>query len=815
MRIAMRIFSEELWQAWRGIRARPSVSILAISVLAAGLASALRIASFINALVLNPLPFEQSDQLFRVGLIDNDDDLDSKRYDSARAEDVLDWQERLAEQADVAAYSQLTLNLGTQEHSERYSGGRISANLLTVLGVKPSLGRGFSAEDEKPGASNVVLLSDSVWRTRFGADPSVLGRTIRINTQPTTVIGVLPPEFSFPWREKLWQPLQLKRGAGPDECCFDVVLRPKSGVLPAQIGASLADWFAWASTRDPESMRSRARAVGFDPLRYQFVDRETIGVFGVMAVAVALVLMIACANVANLLLGRLLAREGEMALRAAIGASRSRLLLNSLLQAGLLSLIAVILAMPMAQLGVNAAVAEMRSSVETGPPEWLSFAIDMRMIGIAIVIAALTAFASGLLPALHAAGRRDLSLRSNQQGAGGFAKVSQWLMVGQVAFSLAVLIATVMLVQTVRKLDQFDLGLDTHNVLTARIGLMPERFSEPAELRRHVAQLLEVVRAAAEVESATISTSLPGLMGGNEDAIEFGTDKPPQGYASAGYSAVDPSFFSSMGATLVAGRLLNEADTVDSAPVMVVDQTFATQYLGTRNPVGRRFVLDPEGSNERSVTIVGVIRPVQMDDIDAPREASMFVPFAQSPQTFFTLLIRTRNEPMAFAPSLIAIAHGLDADSPLYWIRAYDNVLYEATIGQHLLANLFGSFGVIALLLASAGLYGLVAFNVARSTREIGVRRALGAASGALMFGLLRRTLTRVGLGLILGLAIGLPFANLLQTMLGNTGLSEMGMNLMICLPALLLLSAAATLACWLPARRALHIAPTVALRQE
>lgn len=811
----IRVIAWELQQAWRSIVARPSVNILAVCVLAAGLASCLCIASFINTLALNPLPFERSDQLYRVGLIDNDQDLDSKRFDLARAEDVLDWQERLAAQADVAAYSQLTLNLGTALHSERYSGGLISANLLTVLGVKPVLGRGFTAADEKPGAANVVLLADAVWRSRFGADPNVLGQTIRINTVPTTVIGVLPAEFSFPWREQLWQPLQLRRGPGPNACCYDVVMRVKNGVLPEQLRASLADWFATASARDPAGMQSRARAVGFDQLRYQFVDRDTINLFGVMAVAVVLVLLIACANVANLLLGHMLARESELALRAAMGASRSRLLTNALLQAALLSLIAVVLALPLAQMGVNAVVAEMRSSIDSGPPEWLNFAIDGRMIAIAALTALLTALISGLLPALHAATRRDLNLRGRSHGAGGFAKLSQWLLVGQVAFSLAVLMATVLLVQTVRQLEHFDLGLDTRNVLTARIGLMPQRFADPAELRRHTEQLLDAIRAAPEVAAATISTSLPGLMGENEDAIELGAAKPPQGYLSSGYSAVDPSFFATMGARLVSGRLLNAADQADSDPVMVVDQTFAQTYFGEIDAVGRRFVLDPEGQNERTVTIVGVIRPVQMDDIDDPREASMFVPFAQSPKTFFTLLIRTHAQPLAFANSLRKIAQQLDADSPLYWLRAYDDVLYEATIGQHLLANLFTTFGVVALLLASAGLYGLVAFNVTRSTREIGVRRALGAADSTLLGALLRRTLLRLALGMALGLLIGIPFATLLQSMLGTTGLRASGTNYMIWAPAVLLLSLAAGFACWLPARRALGIAPTVALHHD
>lgn len=811
----MHTFWFELGAAWQTVLRRPGFSALAVLVLAAGLASALSIASFLNTLVLNPLPFADSGQLYRGGLIDNDDDLDTRRYDLLAANDFLDWRERLDGLATVAAYSQQTSNLGSDGISERYAGARISADLLGVLGVAPQLGRGFVAADEIPGAPAVVLLSDAVWRQRFDADPGVLGSTIRINARPATVIGVMPAQFSYPWRERLWQPLQLSRGEGEGECCFDVVLRPRAGVSGEQIKAALDSWFIEASERDPEAMRSRARAVGFDLLKYQFVDRETITLFSVMAVAVGLVLLIACANVANLLLGGLLARERELALRSAIGATRGRLLLGLLLQSGLLSLIALLISLPLAQLGVQAVVAEMQASTDNGPPHWMVFAIDSQMLAIAAGCALLTALLSGILPALHAAARRDLDLRGASQGGGGFARLSQWLMVGQVAFSLAVLMATALLVQTVRQLDQFDLGLDTHSVLTARIGVMPERFSDPRLLTQQVDTLLEAIREEPGVLAATASSSLPGLMGANEDVLEFGTAKPATGYQDVGYSAVDPSFFETLRAERVAGRLLEPTDSAEAEPVMVVDQTFVDRYLGGGDAIGRRFVLDPEGGTERVATIVGVVRPVQMDDIDDPREASVFVPFAQSPQRFFSLMVRTREAPMGMAQPLAAIAQRLDPDSPLYWVRPYDDVLFEATIGQHLLARMFTSFGIIALLLAASGLYGVIAFNVGRRTREIGVRRALGAANGLLLSDLLRGTLGQVLIGLCIGLVLGIPFASLLSGMLGTTGLEASGMSWRIWLPALIALASAALVACWVPARRALRIEPTVALRQD
>ncbi len=811
----MHAFWFELNAAWQTIVRRPAFSALAVLVLAAGLASALSIASFLNTLVLNPLPFADSANLYRVGLIDNDDDIDTDRYDSAAANDVLDWQQQLDGLAQLAAYSTQTSNLGTDGASERFAGARVSANLFELLGVAPQLGRGFDAADAQPGAAAVVLLSDAIWRQRFNADPAVLGSTIRINARPATVIGVMPPGFSYPWRERLWQPLPLLRGDGQGECCFDVVLRPAPGIDADRIKAGLDRWFEAASARGPETMRARARAVGFDLLKYQFVDRDTIAVFGVMAAAVSMVLLIACANVANLLLGGLLARERELALRRAIGATRGRLLLSLLLQSGLLSLIALLVALPLAQLGVQATVAEMQASADNGPPHWMLFELDGRMIAIAAAAALFTALLSGLLPALHAAARRDLALRGSDHGGSGFARLNQALMVGQVAFSLAVLIATALLVQTVRTLDDFDLGLDTRGVLTARIGVMPERFHEPAALLQQVELLTEAIRGLPGVEAVAASSSLPGLLGANEDVIEFGTAKPELGYRDVGFSAVQPAFFATMRAQPVAGRLFDAGDTADGALVMVVDQTFVERFLGGGDALGRRFVLDPEGDTERVATIVGVVRPVQMDDIDDPREPAVFVPFAQSPQRFFSLLVRTAGEPLAVAQPLARLAHQLDPDSPLYWVRDYADVLFEATIGQHLLARMFTSFGLIALLLAASGLYGVIAFNVGRRSREIGIRRALGAGGARLRGAVLQRTAMQVGIGLSIGLAIGIPFAILLAGQLGTVGEGNPDVDYRIWLPALLALAAAAALAAWLPARRALRVEPTTALRYE
>ncbi len=816
----MTSFLFELRYAWRSIVARPGFSALAVLVLAAGLASALSIASFMNTLVLNPLPFSNAEALYRAGLIDDGDAPDTKRFDGLNVNEVLDWQEYLEPVAEFGVYAAGTINLSSDERAERYSGGTFSAGLLPALGVQPAIGRNFLPSEQASDAPLVALISDSLWRQKFGADPTIIGRQIRINAEPAEVIGVMPENFSFPMREQLWLPAKISRGianrgVNGGGCCFETVIRPKPGITADQVKQSLDRWLADALARDPEGMPKRAQAVGFDQLKYVFADRETIELFAVMGAVVLLVLLIACANVANLLLSSLLARERELALRMALGAGRGRLLLGLLLHSGLLSLFALLIALPLAQFGVDATVSDMRNTADVGPPLWMHFGLDARLALIAAATALMTAIVSGVLPALHAATRRDLSLRSQSQGAGGFARVSQWLMVAQVGFSLAVLMTTMLLVQVVRTLDDFDLGLDTDKVLTVRIGLFPQRFEGEGEVQRYVDRLLRDVRAESDVESAAVSSSLPGLMGDNIDALEQGVAAPATGTPNLGYSAIDPQFFSAMRATLLSGRMLSEADDVDSERVAVVDQTFVDRYLAGREPIGRQWVLDPGGDAERTITIVGVVRPIQMDDIDDAREAAVFVPFVQSPARFFSLFVRTRGEPLAFAGRLNAISQGLDADTPMYWVREYADVLNEATIGQRLLARMFTSFGVIALLLAATGLYGVVAFNVGRRTREIGIRRALGAPSARVLHALLLRTGAQVAIGLLLGLLIGIPFAILLSGQLGTVGEGNADVGVGVWLPALLLLTSAAALASWLPALRALRVEPNTALRYD
>lgn len=802
----------ELRHAWRAIANRPAFSALVVVVLGLGLACVVYVASIVNGMVVEPLPFAQPERLYYAGLVDNGDRLDTDDLEPPDVDELLDWRERLAGRAEIAGYAVATVNFSDGERPERYSGANATANLFTVLGVAPALGRGFNAADEQPGAAAVVVIADALWRSRYLGDPAIIGRVVRVNARAATVVGVMPPEFSFPRQEMAWLPARLERGA-PDPQSLDVVIRAGEGVAAETLRGLLDGWLADAVRENPTRMASRALGIGLRPLAWRFADGETRSLFAVMAAAVLLVLLVACANVANLLLTQMISRQQELAVRAALGASRRRLVLQLLAQTSLLAALALLLALPLAHWMVGATEALFRQSLEDGPPHWMHFSLDGRVLALAVGAAALTALLTGILPALRAGAEGGGLVRESERGGGGalFARASRALVVGEIALSCALLIAAAVLVEAVQRLDRFDLGLRTDRVLTARVGLFPERFADDVAVRRYVDALLLSLRSDPAVVDATVSSSLPGLMGENIDVLAEGMPPPAGGMPNPGYSAVDEGFQRAMGATLVEGRFFGPEDNADSAPVAVVDAEFAARLAPDGEALGRRFVLDPLGAGMHAVTVVGVVRPLQMDDIDDTREPSVLVPFAQRPARFFSVLVRTRAEPAGFAARLSELAAAVDADTPVYWVRTYDTVLHEATFGERVLVRVFGAFGAVALLLAAAGLYGVIAFSVGQRTREIGVRRALGAPDRRVLSTVAGRSAWQIGAGLALGVLLGVPFAQMLAAPISHVVQVTPASTLVV----VLALAAVAALATWIPARRALRIEPLAALRHE
>ena len=529
-----------------------------------------------------------------------------------------------------------------------------------------------------------------------------------------------------------------------------------------------------------------------------------------MLFAVILVLLVACGNAANLLLTRTLARRQELAIRSALGASRGRLTLHLLAQSLLLAAAACAIALPIGWLGGQWLEQTLHASDE-GPPYWMHFGLDGQLVALAAIAAIVTGLETGLLPALRAGGVNAALREDSRTVAGGaFARVSRALVIVEIALSCVVLVSAGVMVRGIRHLQTENFGIRPVGLLTARVGLSEMKYPTGAKQVDAFKRLGERLRADPDVIDATLGTTLPGLISDHRRVAREGAGPDDIG-ALAYTGAIDDHFVSTYGITLERGRLFNDGDRAGTTPVAMVDDTFV-ERLGNRKPVlGRRFRLDPSDPGGPVVTIVGVVKRLQLDDVDDPDRPALLMPLRQQPARFASLAIRTRAAPAAFKPTLAADLKSIDPDAPAYWVRTYDQVILQATFAEQVLAQLFSLFGLIALFLAAAGLYGVIAFSVRQRTREIGVRRALGASSSSVLGRLLGRGAWQTGIGLALGFGLAWPFARLLVGALNGFDANDPGVDCFV----LGTLALVAVIAILVPARRALRIDPVVALHHD
>jgi len=799
----------ELRQAVHALCARPAFSALVVGVLASGLACVIFMLVMIDGFVLRPLPFPQPERLLHVGLLD---DNSGGNLNEVVGRDLVQLRRQLAGSGEVAGFESATVNLSDLDRPERFDGAMISANLWHVLGVAPLLGRDFNADDERAGAPAVVLLSYELWHSRYGGDPGIIGRQVRVNARAGTVVGVMPQDLSYPFREMLWIPATLSEDANPStDDAYAAVVRRGDGVSDATVLAAAQRWLTDAAHADPD--RFRGMRVGVEPLAYMTVNKVTRAVLDIMLGAVFIVLLVACANAANLLLLRTLGRRQELAVRVALGASRSRIAVHLLMQSLLLATLATAVALPLARVAMRWQAAVLRES-PNGPPHWLRFELDFTVLALVVGAAFLTALVTGLLPALRA-GRDAVggSLRDGARGtsAGAFARLSKLLMIGEVALSCALLILVGTMIRGIVAIDHVDLGFDGTHLLTARVGLFNSTYPTGAQQTRLFEQFTERLRADPGVIDASAATVLPLRFNGSRDVIPAGGTFDGNSVPQARYGAVDDHFLSTYGVHVLRGRFFDARDVAGGERVAVVDHAFEQHFAAGGDVIGRRFRVDPRVADGPTVTVVGVIAPLTLDNPgDAPKPL-LLAPLRQDPARFASVVVRVQGEPAAFAPRMNALMREVDADTPLYWVRDFAAVIREATFGERIVAQLFGLFGVIALVLAAAGLYGVTAFSVGQRTREIGVRRALGAPAPQVLRTLFARIGWQVGAGLGIGLALGMLLAHAMTAELHSIAPSDP----LVATATLSILIIAAAIAVIVPARRALRVHPTEALRYE
>lgn len=797
---------QELHNGLRQLTRRGAHSALIVAVLATGLGATLFVLVVIDALVLRPMPFPDSERLVQVG-----EEFGRPGFlGQIDAQDFLDLRRTLTRFDAFESFSPATMNLADGERVERSDGQFVTGGLFDLVGVDAQIGRTLNADDDRPGTPLRVVISDRVWRQRFAASPAVLGQAVRVNLQPAEIIGVMPPGFAFPFASDVWASARYADNLPASQRRQVEVLarlRPEASLDEAAL--ELQTVWQRLQQRAPDTQRDVTLSA--QPAAYRFVNPQTRNIIAILLVAALSVLLVACANVANLQLALLSQRSRELALRAAIGAGRTRLLMALLTETLVLSAVATAIALVIAHW---AGVYAMRTFVEAGdgPAYWIDFAMTPRVAAFGVAIAVLTTVLAGLMPGLRASGfELSRTIADHGRAGGGGSRLARWLIVAQVAFSCVLLIGAGMAWRQLDARSRADLGIDTPttSLLTARVGIFPEQYATGPEQVAFFERVAERLRAEPGVVAASVATTTPGLLSDRDEVQVEGEDADATRSVVAS-AVIDDGFGVTYGLRAISGRMPDARDAADGLPVAVIDQRFADRHWPGLDPLQRRFKLG-DAADAPWLTVIGVVRNLALDDVDDDPLPSVLRPMRQSPVRFATIAVHTAAAADAFAPRLAAIVREVDADTPVYWVRTLAAGLAADRVGDRFLTRLFGVFGGIGLLLAGAGLFGVLAQVVQARTREIGVRRAIGANAQQVVSAVAGDSVRLVLIGLLLGMGLGVPWAMLLaRTSLGLNPFDPVIFSSVIVIVLLV-----GVMSVLVPTRRALGIAPSEALRSE
>jgi putative ABC transport system permease protein len=801
-----------LWQDMRyGLRtllAKPGFTLVAVTTLALGIGATSTIFSFVNGILLRPLPYRDAERLVLI------DETAGKRGNLSMAvsfPNFVDWREQNQVFSGVAAYDDRSFALtGGDGEPEQLPGGIVSANTFELLGVTPALGRSFRPEEDGPDQADVVILSHGLWERRFGASPSVLNQSIVVNNRPRTVIGVMPAGFRFPETAELWIPLtpEVKDWTRNDHG-ISAVGRLKPGVSLDQAQADMS-----AVARRIEELHpltNEGMGITLTPMRDGLVGGYRKALLLLLGV-VGLVLAVACANVANLLLARASARQREIAVRAALGASRWRVFRQLLTESLLLGAAGGALGLLLAMWGLDLLLA----AIPVDLPFWMKFTLDWRVLGFAAGTALLTSLVFGVAPALQAS-RIDLNETLKEGGRGGAGasrhRLRRALVIAEVALSLILLISAGLMMRSFLRLQQVNPGLNAENVLTLRVSLPSSKYDVPEKRQDFFRQLLERTRALPGVQSAGAISYLP-LSGGGWGRSLTVEDHPVLSVGQApsiNHCVITPDYFRAMGITLLEGRDFTDADTRDSAKVAIIDERLAREYWPNASPLGRRVRFGPPENNEPWHVIVGVVGEVKHESLNLTERKSVYLPHAQVSIGGMALAVRTQSNPESLAGAVRAQVKELDPNQPVTAVSTMSEVVSRSVWQPRLYAILFGVFAGVALLLASVGIYGVMSYAVTQRTHEIGVRMALGAQRGDVLRLVIRQGMWLALVGVCLGALASVALTRLMQSLLFGVGATDPATFAGVAA----VLTAAALLACYIPARRATKVDPMIALRYE
>ena len=823
----IRDFLQDTRYGARMLRKSPGLSSVAVLSLALGMGAISTIFSFVNGIMLRPLPYPHSERLVQ---------LDETAYKQGVASmsvsypNFLDWRERNQSFEDTACYDTggfaMAGGASGSSEPEQIKGAFVNQGLFEILGVAPILGRTFTADEDQPDHDLVVILSYGLWQRRFGGDPHILGQTLTMNNRQRVVIGVMPKGFQFPEVADAWGPLALtpKIYTRTDHG-IQAIARLRPGVTLAQAQAEMTSIAAQIEAENP--VTNEGLGVNVIDLRANLTGDYRKALLILLGV-VAFVLLIACVNVANLLLARATARQKEIAIRAALGANRKRIFRQLLTESLLLGLIGGALGLVLALWGMDLLL----SAIPIDIPFWMKFDLDWRVLGFTAACSLLTGLLFGTAPAFEASDPdlNETLKEGGRSGSGsGRGRLRSLLVIAEIALSLVLLVGAGLMMRSFISLQNVNSGIKPEGVLTFNIGLPGGKYRKPETRIAFFQQLLDRVRALPAVQAAGSNSGLPlgGSNWGRSLTVE-GFPVLPVGQAQTiNHCVISPGYFAAMGIPILSGRDFDERDgkaqsspqigvrgesvPTSSTGVTIIDERLAREYWPDENPIGKRIRFGPPEDNEPWHTIVGVVAEVRHEHLSASTRKSIYVPYADVPITGSSVVIRTTGRPEKLISAVRAQVKDLDPDLPITRVMPMTEVVARSVWQQRLYTSLFGVFAAVALILAAVGIYGVMSYAVSQRTREIGLRMALGAERKDVLRLVVGHGALLAAIGVGAGLAAAIGLTRLMSSLLfGVTATDPLTFAAVS-----VLLTGVALGACFVPAMRAAKVDPMVALRYE
>lgn len=777
---------------------------VAVVALALGIGANTAIFSVVNAVLLKPLPFEQPDQLVLVW---------EKRMSLGRlrnvasAPDFVDWRAQNQVFEDMAAFMGQGFNVGAGTEPERVQGVSVTPSLFSILRARPLIGRALEQNEDQPESAPVAIISKGLWQRTFAADPDIVGKQIKLNDRDYTVVGVMPEDFAFPNRRaEIWVPLKFSQNdlQARGSHSYQVLARLKPGISVAQAQTEME---SIASQLEQQYQVNTGHSVNVFSL-YEEVVGSARPALLVLLGAVAFVLLIACANVANLLFARSAARQKEIAIRTALGAGRLRIVRQLLTESVLLSITGGIIGVLLAVWGLDILLSLGEGSI----PRVKEIELDVWVLGFSLLVSVVTGLIFGLLPALQAS-KPDLNdaLKEGSRGASGGIRSNRTrsvFVIAEVAICLVLLIGAGLMIKSFSRLTNINPGFNPENMLTVNVALSGARYREAAAVSGFYKQTVDRLSSLPGVKSAAVVTALP--MAGNFGSRYFGIEGRPPQPPGQGFNAntnlATPGYFATMQIPLLDGREFEDRDARGATDVIIVNQEAVHRYWPDESPIGQRVTFD-----NRTRTVIGVVGDVRQSGLDVDVRPEMFSPYYQVTVPFGTLLVRTEGDPAAMTSAVRSAMQEIDRDLPLYGIKTATDVIAESVAPRRFNMLLLGIFGGLALALASVGLYGVISYSVSQRTREIGIRVALGASHKSVLGLVVGQGLVLSTIGVVIGITASFFLTRFLATLLFGVSPTDP-----ITFGAIsLLLIGVSTTASLIPARRAMKVDPMVALRYE